>query len=111
MAVSTNKEVAENLGIPQSVAVTCIKPSGTVSQLTGVASSGLHPAFAKYYIRRVRQDKKDPLNEALVSAGVPYCEDPYNSEAWVFSFPMKAPAKSVIKDDVDAISHLSLIHI
>jgi len=106
IAVATNAEWANRLGISQSVAVTCIKPSGTVSQLTGVASSGLHPAFAKYYIRRVRQDKKDPLNKALFDSGVPYCEDPYNSEAWVFSFPMKAPPKSVIKDDVDAISHL-----
>ena len=106
IAVATNAEWANRLGISQSVAVTCIKPSGTVSQLTGVASSGLHPAFSKYYIRRVRQDKKDPLNKALFDSGVPYCEDPYNSEAWVFSFPMKAPPKSVIKDDVDAISHL-----
>ena len=106
IAVATNAEWANRLGISQSVAVSCIKPSGTVSQLTGVASSGLHPAFAKYYIRRVRQDKKDPLNKALFDSGVPYCEDPYNSEAWVFSFPMKAPPKSVIKDDVDAISHL-----
>jgi ribonucleoside-triphosphate reductase len=106
VAIKTNKEWAERLGIEQSVAVTCVKPSGTVSQLTGVASSGLHPAYAKYYIRRVRQDKKDPLNQALVDAGVPYVEDPYNSEAWVFSFAVKAPAKSVIKDQVDAISHL-----
>ena len=106
VAIKTNKEWAERLGIEQSVAVSCIKPSGTVSQLTGVAGSGLHPAYAKYYIRRVRQDKKDPLNQALVDAGVPYVEDPYNSEAWVFSFAVKAPAKSIIKDQVDAISHL-----
>jgi len=106
VAVETNKSWAKELGIPQSVAVTCVKPSGTVSQLTGVASSGLHPAFAKHYIRRVRQDKKDPLNQALIEAGVPYVEDPYNSEAMVFSFAVKAPASSVTKDQVDAISHL-----
>ena len=106
VAVETNKEWAKKIGIPQSVAVTCVKPSGTVSQLTGVASSGLHPAFAKHYIRRVRQDKKDPLNQALIEAGVPYVEDPYNSEAMVFSFAVKAPASSVTKDQVDAISHL-----
>ena len=106
VAVETNKEWAKKIGIPQSVAVTCVKPSGTVSQLTGVASSGLHPAFAKHYIRRVRQDKKDPLNQALIEAGVPYVEDPYNSEALVFSFAVKAPASSVTKDQVDAISHL-----
>ena len=105
-AVTTNLQWAKKLKIPQSVAVTCIKPSGTVSQLTGVAGSGLHPSFGKHYIRRVRQDKKDPLNTALIEAGIPYDEDPYNSEALAFSFAVKAPANSITKDRVDAISHL-----
>ena len=105
-AVATNLQWAKKLKIPQSVAVTCVKPSGTVSQLTGVAGSGLHPSFGKHYIRRVRQDKKDPLNAALIEAGIPYDEDPYNSESLVFSFAVKAHPKSITKDKVDAISHL-----
>ena len=105
-AVATNLQWAKKLKIPQSVAVTCVKPSGTVSQLTGVAGSGLHPSFGKHYIRRVRQDKKDPLNTALIEAGIPYEEDPYNSESLVFSFAVKAHSKSITKDKVDAISHL-----
>ena len=71
------------------MATTCIKPSGTVSQLVGVAGSGLHPSYSKHYIRRVRQDIKDPLNAALIGAGQPYIPDPYNKDALVFEFPMK----------------------
>jgi len=105
-AITNNIQWAEKLGIPQSAAVTCIKPSGTVSQLTGVYGSGLHPSYSRWFIRRVRQDKKDPLNAALIAANIPYVVDPYNSEAFVFSFPMVVPAKSVTRDKVDAISHL-----
>ena len=105
-AIQTNIEWAKKLGIPESVAITCIKPSGTVSQLTGVAGSGLHPSYSKYYLRRVRQDKKDPLNAALISAQIPYVTDPYNTEALVFAFPVKAPSESVVREKVDAISHL-----
>jgi len=105
-AIQTNIEWAKKLGIPESVAITCIKPSGTVSQLTGVAGSGLHPSYSKYYLRRVRQDKKDPLNAALISAQIPCVTDPYNTEALVFAFPVKAPSESVVREKVDAISHL-----
>jgi ribonucleoside-diphosphate reductase alpha chain len=108
VAVKTNKEYANKLGINQSVAVTCVKPSGTVSQLAGVSGSGLHPSYSDYYIRRVRQDKKDPLNQALVSAGVPYIVDPYNSEALVFEFPMRAPKNSVTRHKVTALEHLEI---
>lgn len=108
LAVDENKTWAKLFKINQSAAVTCIKPSGTVSQLTGVASSGLHPSYSKYYIRRVRQDKKDPLNEVIINANVPYEIDPYNSEAVVFSFPMKAPKESITKDSVSAIQHLEI---
>jgi ribonucleoside-diphosphate reductase alpha chain len=94
--------------VEQSVATTCIKPSGTVSQLVGVAGSGLHPSYSKHYIRRVRQDIKDPLNEALISAGQPFIPDPYNKDALVFEFPMKAPAKSITKDKVSALEHLEV---
>ena len=107
-AVETNKLWAKKLKIGQSVAVTCIKPSGTVSQLVGVSGSGLHPSYSKYYIRRVRQDIKDPLNEALIASGQPFVVDPYNKDALVFEFPMKAPAKSITKDKVSALEHLEV---
>jgi len=107
-AVETNKLWAKKLNIEQSVAVTCIKPSGTVSQLVGVSGSGLHPSYSKYYIRRVRQDIKDPLNESLIASGQPFVVDPYNKDALVFEFPMKAPAKSITKDKVSALEHLEV---
>ena len=108
IAVETNIKWAKKLGINQSTAITCIKPSGTVSQLTGVAGSGLHPSYSRWYIRRIRQDKKDPLNQALIDAGVPFEDDPYNKEAIVFSFPVQAPAKSRTRHDVTAIQHLEI---
>jgi len=107
-AVFMNNVWAKKMGINPSAAITCIKPSGTVSQLTGVAGSGLHPAYAKYYIRRIRQDKKDPLNQALMDAGIQYEDDPYNKEAIVFSFPMKAPAKARTRHEFTAIQHLEV---
>ena len=107
-AVAVNKKWAGKLGISQSVAVTCVKPSGTVSQLAGVSGSGLHPSYSKYYIRRVRQDIKDPLNTAMIEAGQPYVVDPYNKEALVFEFPMKSPIKSITKDKINAIEHLEI---
>ena len=105
-AVEQNKLWAKKLKINQSVAVTCIKPSGTVSQLVGVSGSGLHPAYARHYIRRVRQDIKDPLNKALIESGKPYIADPYNKDAIVFEFPMGASTKSITKDQVSALEHL-----
>ena len=107
-AVEINKLWSKKLKIEQSVAVTCIKPSGTVSQLVGVAGSGLHPSYSKYYVRRVRQDMKDPLNSALIDSGQPHLVDPYNKDALVFEFPIKAPNKSIIKSDVSAIDHLEI---
>jgi ribonucleoside-diphosphate reductase alpha chain len=107
-AVEQNKLWAKKLGINQSVAVTCIKPSGTVSQLVGVAGSGLHPAYANRYIRRVRQDIKDPLNQALIESGVPCITDPYNKDALVFEFPMGASTKCITKDQVSALEHLEI---
>jgi len=107
-AVEQNKLWAKKLDINQSVAVTCIKPSGTVSQLVGVAGSGLHPAYANRYIRRVRQDIKDPLNQALIESGVPYIIDPYNKDALVFEFPMGASTKCITKNQVSAIEHLEI---
>jgi ribonucleoside-triphosphate reductase len=106
VAIDTNKEWAGKLGIPVSAAITTIKPSGTVSQLVDSAS-GIHPRYAHYYIRTVRQDKKDPLGQFLKDAGVP-CEDDVTKpeSTWVFSFPQKAPRTAVFRDDMSAIQQL-----
>lgn len=86
---------------------TC-KPSGTVSQLVD-SSSGIHPRFSKYYIRRVRQDFKDPLTRFLIEQGVPYEPDVTKpNDMAVFSFPVAAPENAVTVDDVGAIAQLNL---
>ena len=102
-----NEEYAALLGIPKSAAITCVKPSGTVSQLVDSAS-GIHPRHSKFYIRRVRGDKKDPLTQFLISQGIPSEDDVYKpTQTTVFSFPIKAPA-GITRADVTPISHLSL---
>jgi len=106
-ARATNKEWAAILGIPVSAAITCVKPSGTVSQLTDSAS-GIHPRHAKFYIRRVRGDKKDPLTQFLVGQGVPAEDCVYKpTQTTVFSFPIKAP-DGLTRDDVSSTEHLGL---
>ena len=90
-AIETNKKYAKALGIPQSTAITCVKPSGTVSQLVDSAS-GIHTRYSEYYIRTVRADNKDPLTEFMKSAGIPNEPDVMKPDSTtVFSFPMKAP--------------------
>ena len=106
-AVSTNKEYAKLIGIEPSTAITCVKPSGTVSQLVDSAS-GIHPRYGKYYIRRVRLDKKDPLGNYMIAAGYEAEEDFYAKSNWVFSFPMKAPDHAVTRNDQTAIQQLEL---
>jgi ribonucleoside-diphosphate reductase alpha chain len=107
MARATNKQWAERLGIPTSAAITCVKPSGTVSQLVDSAS-GIHPRHAKYYIRRVRGDKKDPLSQFLIQQGIPNEECVYKpTQTVVFSFPQKAP-DGLTRNDVTPIKHLEL---
>jgi ribonucleoside-diphosphate reductase alpha chain len=107
MARATNKQWAERLGVPTSAAITCVKPSGTVSQLVDSAS-GIHPRHAKYYIRRVRGDKKDPLSQFLIQQGIPNEECVYKpTQTVVFSFPQKAP-DGLTRDDVTPIKHLEL---
>mgnify|MGYP000091340240 CR=1 FL=1 len=103
-AVQENKKVADHLAITQSAAVTCVKPSGTVSQLVNSAS-GIHARHAPYYLRRVRGDKKDPLTQFMIEAGVPSEDDLFNPSAVVFSFPQKAPSKSFT---MSALEHLKL---
>ena len=106
-ARAVNEKWAKILEINPSTSITCVKPSGTVSQLCNSAS-GIHPRWANQYIRRVRNDKKDPLSDAMIEAGIPCEEDKHNSEAWVFSFPMKSPTKSLTRHDVTPISQLEL---
>jgi len=108
VAVDANAEYSANLGIPQSTAITCVKPSGTVSQLVDSAS-GIHTRHSKYYIRRVRGDKKDPLTQFLINKGV-YAEDCVMrpESTVVFSFPVKAPEQARIRDDLTALDHLDL---
>ena len=110
VAIETNKVWAESLGIPQSTAITCVKPSGTVSQLVD-AASGIHARHSNYYIRRVRGDKKDPLTQFLMDSGIP-CEDAVgdieSKNTAVFSFPIQAPYGSVVNDELDPIRHLDL---
>ena len=108
VAVQTNEEFAKKLGINQSVAVTCVKPSGTVSQLTDSAS-GIHARHNPYYIRTVRGDKKDPLTKMMVDQGFPVEDDVMNpSHTSVFSFPHKVDQGAVFRTDMTAIDQLEL---
>lgn len=107
VAIETNKEWADKLGIPASTAITCVKPSGTVSQLVDSAS-GIHPRFASHYVRRVRADVKDPLAIAMRDAGWPCEEDSTNPSNLVFSFPQRAPEGAVCAPDVSAMDQLNL---
>lgn len=102
-----NREWAERLDINPSASVTCVKPSGTVSQLTNSAS-GIHPRYAEFYIRRVRNDCKDPVTKFLESQGFECEVDAYNSEARVFSFPVKAPDQASFREDLTALDHLRM---
>lgn len=103
-----NRTEADKLGIARSKAITCIKPSGTVSQLTGV-SSGIHPWHSSHYIRTVRGSNSDPLSRMLTDYQVPSEPDLMDPDTTtVFSFPVKAPAGAVTRDQVTALDHLKL---
>jgi len=107
-AIATNAKLAEELGIPQAAAITCIKPSGTVSQKVDSAS-GLHPRHARYYLRRVRADNKDPLTQFMIKAGVQNEPDLMKPDSTtVFTFPKKAPDGALLRADLTAIKHLKL---
>ena len=108
VAIKTNKEFSKRLGIPQSAAITCVKPSGTVSQLVD-ASSGIHTRHSQFYIRTVRGDNKDPLTRFLIDSGVPAepCVMKPDTTT-VFSFPTKAPKGCVTRDDLNAIEQLEV---
>ena len=108
LTIDTNAELAAILGIPASAAITAVKPSGTVSQLTDTAS-GIHPRHAAYYYRRIRGDIKDPLTKAMMAAGVPHEPDVMKpGSTMVFTFPKKAPEGAVLRSQLDAIKHLNL---
>ena len=108
VAVETNKKWSKKLGINRATAITCVKPSGTVSQLVD-AASGIHARHNPYYIRTVRGDKKDPLTKMMVDAGFPVEDDVMNpNHTSVFSFPMKVNKDSVFRTDMTAIEQLEL---
>ena len=108
IAVDTNKDWAKKLNINASAAITCVKPSGTVSQLTDTAS-GIHARHNPHYIRTVRADKKDPLAKMMHEAGFPVEDDVTKPDhTWVFSFPIKGPKNGIYRRDMSAIEHLKL---
>ena len=106
VAVSTNHELADRLDIQRSTAITCVKPSGTVSQLVDSAS-GIHARHSHHYIRTVRGDNKDPLTQFMIDQGIPNEPDVFKpDQTTVFSFPVKAPAGAVVTEDLTAIEQL-----
>ena len=108
VAVKTNAEWADRLGIPVAAAITCVKPSGTVSQLVDSAS-GIHARHSPYYIRTVRGDNKDPLTTFMKDQGIPNEPDVFKpDQTTVFSFPIKSPDNAVVTSDVSAIDQLKM---
>ena len=108
VAITTNAHWAERLGIPVAAAISCVKPSGTVSQLVDSAS-GIHARHSPYYIRTVRGDNKDPLTQFMKDQGVPNEPEAFKpDQTTVFSFPMKAPKNAVCTADMTAIEQLEM---
>lgn len=108
VAIDTNAAEADAIGIQRSAAITCVKPSGTVSQLVD-AASGMHARHAKFFIRRVRSDKKDPLSQFMFDVGVPVEDDVMKPEhTSVFGFPMRAPEGALTRNDKSAIEQLEI---
>jgi len=108
IAVATNAKWAKRLGIPVSTAISCVKPSGTVSQLVDSAS-GIHARHSPYYVRTVRGDNKDPLTQFMMDQGIPNAPDVMKpDQTTVFSFPMKSPEGAVVTADMSAIQQLDM---
>ena len=106
VSVEVAEEWSKKLGITMPTAITCVKPSGTVSSLVDSAS-GIHDRHALFYIRTVRQDKRDPLSQMMIDAGIPYEDDVMKPDfTYVFSFPIRAPKDSVFRGDRTAIEQL-----
>jgi ribonucleoside-diphosphate reductase alpha chain len=107
-ARKTNEELSKKLGVPASASITCVKPSGTVSQLVDSAS-GIHARHNAYYIRRVRIDKKDPVYSFLKEKGFPVEDEVFRPDSTaVFSFPIKAPKGAITRNDMTALEQLDL---
>ena len=107
-AVHTNRKWSSKFNIEPSAAITCVKPSGTVSQLVD-AASGIHPRHSEYYIRTVRADKKDPLTQFMTDAGFPVEDENKKPETTaVFSFPVGAPKGAITRHDMTALDHLKI---
>jgi ribonucleoside-diphosphate reductase alpha chain len=107
-AIEVNIEWAEKIGVAPAAAITCVKPSGTVSQLVDCAS-GIHSRYSPFYIRTIRADKNDPLSQLMVDMGFPYEDDVTKPDHnWVFSFPVKAPEGSIVSDDMNAMEQLEM---
>ena len=108
VAIKTNIEWADKLGIAHSTAITCVKPDGTVSQFCG-GPSGLHPAHSEYYIRYVRNDIKDPLSKFMIDNGFPFESDAYDPINNVcFKFPIKSAEDAIVRKQLDPIDHLNI---
>jgi ribonucleoside-diphosphate reductase alpha chain len=108
VAINTNAKWAKHLGIPVATAISCVKPSGTVSQLVDSAS-GIHARHSPYYIRTVRGDNKDPLTKFMIDQGIPNEPEAFKpDQTTVFSFPMKAPTNAVCTADMTAIEQLEM---
>lgn len=106
LSVDVNKEASALIGISPATAITCVKPSGTVSQLVDSAS-GIHPRFAPFYVRRVRGDNKDPMTQFMKDVGIPWeAEFLHPEDTTVFEFPMRAPDGAPCNQDMTAIEHL-----
>jgi ribonucleoside-diphosphate reductase alpha chain len=105
-AIETNKEWAAKLGINPAAAITCVKPSGTVSQLVDSAS-GIHPRYSPYYVRTVRADKKDPLAQLMRTQGFPVEDCAIKPESTdIFSFPVASPNNAITRNDRSALEQL-----
>ena len=108
VAVETNEEWATRLGVNASVSISCVKPSGTVSQLVDSAS-GIHARHSPYYIRTVRGDNKDPLTQFMIDQGIPNEPCVFKGDTTtVFSFPQKSPSNAVTRNDMTAIEQLEM---
>jgi ribonucleoside-triphosphate reductase len=108
VAISTNAELASRLDISPSTAISCVKPSGTVSQLVDSAS-GIHARHSPYYIRTVRGDNKDPLTKFMIDQGIPNEPCVFKGDTTtVFSFPVKSPAGAITRNDMTAIEQLEM---
>ncbi len=108
VVIKTNKKWAAIFGIEPSTATTCVKPSGTVSQLVDSAS-GIHARYSPFYVRRVRCDKRDPLAQFMINEGFTCEDDVSKPEVVVFSFPIKSPTTSIHRDELTAIQQIEVL--